>query len=128
MLTEITSGIKISVVTEYQASFSNPNALHYVFTYQISIENFSNYTIQLLSRHWSIIDSNGEVREVEGEGVVGEQPILEPNEKYSYVSGCNFKSPIGKMQGVYKMERLLDGSHFDVKVPDFVMIVPFLLN
>ncbi len=128
MLTEITSGIKISVVTEYQASYSNPNNSHYVFTYQITIENNSNYTIQLLKRHWSILDSNGEARDIEGEGVVGEQPILEPNEKYSYVSGCNFRSPIGRMKGNYTMERLVDGSNFEVKIPNFVMTVPYLLN
>ncbi|MBY0425440.1 MAG: ApaG domain, partial [Cytophagales bacterium] len=75
-----------------------------------------------------IVDSNGERREVEGEGVIGQQPLLEPGEKYSYVSGCNFKTTIGKMSGTYTMERILDGRAFIVKIPDFTMIVPYLLN
>jgi ApaG protein len=128
MITDITKGVRISVQTEYQQEYSNPVQGHYVFTYQITIENLGDKTIQLLSRHWEIIDLTHSRREVEGEGVVGKQPILEPGQKHEYVSGCNLKSGLGKMYGYYMMERLVDGKVFKVKIPEFQMIVPFKLN
>jgi len=128
MITDITKGVKISVQTEYQQEYSNPVQDHYVFTYQISIENLGEKTIQLLSRHWEIIDLTHLKRAVDGEGVVGKQPILEPGQKHEYVSGCNLKSGLGKMFGYYTMERLVDGKVFQAKIPEFKMIVPFKLN
>lgn len=128
MTTQITQGVKVSVITEYQPDYSSPHQFHYVFTYKISIENCSNYTVQLLKRHWFIYDSNGVMREVEGEGVVGQQPILEPGDVHEYVSGCNLKTNIGKMKGTYVMERIMDGKHFEVLIPEFTMIVPYKLN
>ncbi|MDX2194960.1 MAG: Co2+/Mg2+ efflux protein ApaG [Cytophagales bacterium] len=123
-----TEGIKISVKTEYQAEYSSPQNMHYVFAYRIVIENISDATVQLLRRHWYIFDSDGSIREVEGEGVVGQQPILEPGEVHQYVSGCNLKSTIGKMRGTYLMEKLMDGVKFEVLIPEFVLIPPFKLN
>ncbi|MEQ8240442.1 MAG: Co2+/Mg2+ efflux protein ApaG [Cyclobacteriaceae bacterium] len=128
MITDITKGVKISVQTEYQQEYSNPVQDHYVFTYQISIENLGDKTIQLLSRHWEIVDITYLRRAVDGEGVVGKQPILEPGQKHEYVSGCNLKSGLGKMFGYYTMERLVDGKVFQAKIPEFEMIVPFKLN
>jgi ApaG protein len=128
MVTEITEGVKVSVATSYQPEYSSPVQSHYVFTYKILIENHSQYTIQLLKRHWYIFDANGVVREVEGDGVVGQQPILEPGEIHEYVSGCNLKTELGKMKGTYLMERVVDGKHFDVNIPQFVMTVPYKLN
>ena len=128
MISAVTEGVKVSVRTEYQPEYSSPMQAHYVFTYRITIENGSGYTVQLLRRHWMIHDSNGSVREVEGEGVVGQQPVLEPGEAHEYVSGCNLKTGVGKMRGTYQMERLVDGSHFDVDIPEFTLIVPFRLN
>lgn len=128
MTTEITNGVKVSVMTEYLPDYSSPIQQHYVFTYRISIENCSEYTVQLLRRHWFIHDANNTVREVEGEGVVGQQPILEPGESHEYVSGCNLKSGLGKMYGHYTMERVVDGKHFKVNIPEFTMVVPFKLN
>ena len=128
MVTEITKGVKISVETEYQKDYSSPSQYHYVFTYRISIENNSDHTIQLLRRHWFIHDANGTLREVEGEGVVGKQPVLEPGQMHQYVSGCNLKSGIGKMYGTYLMEKVLDGTQFKVNIPQFTMIAPFRLN
>jgi len=128
MVTEITEGVKVSVVTEYQPEYSSPVQSHYVFTYKIKIENHSEFTVQLLRRHWYIHDANGILREVEGEGVVGQQPVLEPGESHEYVSGCNLKTGIGKMRGTYLMERIVDGKQFDVRVPEFTMVVPFRLN
>ncbi|MCU0340317.1 MAG: Co2+/Mg2+ efflux protein ApaG [Spirosomaceae bacterium] len=128
MISAVTEGIKVSVVTEYQPEYSNPLHDHYVFTYRITIENHSEHTIQLLRRHWHIFDSNGSKREVEGEGVVGQQPMLEPGEIHEYVSGCNLRTSVGKMGGTYLMERLMDGKYFEVTVPEFTMIAPFRLN
>jgi ApaG protein len=128
MVTEITEGVKISVETEYQPEYSSPSQYHYVFTYRITIENRSENTLQLLRRHWYIHDANTMLREVEGEGVVGQQPVLEPGQVHKYVSGCNLKSGIGKMRGTYLMERIVDGKTFNVVIPEFTMIVPFKYN
>lgn len=114
--------------TEYQPSYSSPSQYHYVFTYRITIENQSEYTIQLLRRHWHIYDAGFSPREVEGEGVVGQQPVLEPGQRHHYVSGCNLKSGIGKMVGTYQMERIVDGVKFEVMVPAFTMVAPLRLN
>jgi ApaG protein len=81
-----------------------------------------------LRRYWQIFDSNGEFREVEGPGVVGEQPILLPGEKYSYESFCNLKTDMGKMKGTYTFERLRDRKMFIAEIPEFKMIVPSKLN
>lgn len=128
MVTEITEGVKVSVETTYQPEYSSPSQYHYVFTYRIKIENKSDYTVQLLGRHWHICDSNGSVKEVEGEGVVGQQPVLEPGEAHEYVSGCNLKTGIGKMYGNYSFERTMDNAPFTVNIPEFQLVVPFRLN
>ncbi|WP_394996193.1 Co2+/Mg2+ efflux protein ApaG [Emticicia sp.] len=124
----VTAGVKVSVSIEYQPSYSSPLQEHFVFTYRIKIENNSENTIQLLRRQWFIFDSNATVREVEGEGVIGLQPVLEPGEVHEYVSGCNLKTSIGKMVGTYLMERLIDGKEFHVEIPEFNLIVPYRLN
>ena len=128
MVTAITQGVKVSVETEYQPEYSSPSQYHYVFTYRITIENNSDYTVKLLRRHWFISDANSIQREVDGDGVVGQQPVIEPGQSHQYVSGCNLKSGIGKMKGRYLMERILDGRNFHVSIPEFNMIVPFKLN
>lgn len=128
MVTATTKGVKISVETEYQPAYSSPSQFHFVFTYRISIENLSDQTIKLVSRHWYIHDASRTAKEVEGEGVVGQQPVLEPGEVHNYVSGCNLKSGIGKMYGFYTMERIMDGKKFEVKIPEFTMFVPYKLN
>ena len=128
MVTEITKGIKVSVETEYKAEYSSPSQYHYVFTYKVTIGNESTSTIQLLTRHWHIHDIQSRKKEVEGEGVVGQQPILEPGDSYQYVSGCNLKSGIGKMYGTYLMERIIDGRKTKVNIPEFLLIAPFKLN
>jgi ApaG protein len=99
-----------------------------VFTYRITIENQSDHTIQLMRRHWHIFDAGFSMREVEGEGVVGQQPVLEPGQVHQYVSGCNLKSGIGKMSGTYLMEKVVDGSKMQVNIPEFTMIAPLRLN
>ncbi|WP_291786614.1 Co2+/Mg2+ efflux protein ApaG [Cecembia sp.] len=122
MVTAITEGIKVSVETTYQAEFSSPHQHHYVFTYKVKIENNSSHTIQLLRRRWEIFDAGDHSKLVEGEGVVGLQPILEPGNSHEYVSGCNLKSGLGKMKGAYIMEKLFDGKLIEVQIPEFQLI------
>jgi ApaG protein len=128
MVTQITDGVRVSVQTEYQPDYSSPRQAHYVFAYKVTIENASAHTVQLLRRHWYICDSNGIVKEVEGEGVVGQQPVLEPGDMHEYVSGCNLKTDIGKMKGTYLMERVVDGKKMQVIIPEFTLIAPYRLN
>lgn len=128
MVTEITQGIKVSVETEYQPEYSNPENKHYVFTYRVSIENHSEYTVQLLRRKWLISESDGSRKQVEGEGVVGQQPVLEPGEGHQYVSGAHLKTGFGKMWGNYEVERMLDGDMLQVAIPEFNLIVPYRMN
>lgn len=128
MISKITEGVRVSIETDYQQEYSSPLQGHYVFTYRIQIENYSEQTVKLLRRHWFIYDSNGMMREVEGEGVVGQQPTLEPGSSHEYVSGCNLKTEMGKMRGSYLMERIVDGKQFTVIIPEFMLIAPFKLN
>jgi ApaG protein len=128
MVTQITDGVRVSIETEYQQEYSSPVQAHFVFNYRIVIENNSEFTVKLLRRHWFIYDANGLMREVEGEGVVGQQPTLEPGTSHEYVSGCNLKTEMGKMRGTYLMERVVDGKQFTVIIPEFMLIAPFKLN
>lgn len=128
MVSTISQGVQISVETYYQADYSNPANHEYMFAYRITIENLNAFTVKLLSRHWFIIDTNGEHREVEGEGVVGLQPVLQPGEHFQYVSGCNLRSEMGKMYGTYEMENQNTKQLFSVDIPKFEMIAPFKMN
>lgn len=128
MVTKITDGIKITVDTLYQPEYSNPEGEHFMYAYQIRIENLSDYSIQLLRRQWIIFDSNGTHREVEGEGVVGQQPLIGPGENHEYVSGCNLRTEMGTMKGHYQMRRLIDGKLFDVNIPQFQLFCPYKMN
>jgi ApaG protein len=126
--TTITDGVKVSVEMQYQPEYSNPANEHYMFAYKIHIENLSDYTVQLIRRHWNIFDSNGTHREVEGEGVVGQQPIIEPGEAHEYISGCNLKTDMGSMKGEYQMMRLIDNTIFEAQIPEFYLVAPFKMN
>lgn len=128
MTTQITAGVRVSVDVVYQSAYSNPEKLHFMFSYQITIENLSDDTIQLISRHWDIFDSIGEYKRVDGEGVVGEKPILPPGAIHQYTSGCNLKSDIGFMEGYYEMLKELDGSYFLVDIPRFNLIASYKQN
>lgn len=128
MVAQITEGVKVSVETTYQPEYSNPANEHFMFAYKVQIENLTDYSVQLLRRQWTIFDSNGTKREVEGEGVVGLQPVIAPGHNYEYVSGCNLKTDIGSMQGAYQMRRLVDGATFEVSIPQFALIAPFKMN
>ncbi len=128
MVTSITQDIKISVETMYQDDYSQPANAQFMFAYRIEIENLSDYTIQLKRRKWLIFDSNGSVREVEGEGVIGLQPVIEPGSSHAYVSGCQLSTEIGSMKGQYVMARIVGASEFNVDIPEFQLIVPYKLN
>jgi ApaG protein len=128
MVSKVSEGIEISVETFYQPDYSNPLQSEFMFAYRISIENKNSFPVKLHRRHWQIFDSNGQNREVEGEGVVGVQPTLNPGEKYQYVSGCNLRTEMGRMIGSYQMENLSTKKIFDVAIPSFEMVVPFKNN
>lgn len=128
METLITEGIQVSVTTEFQLQHSNPAQRRFVHSYEITIENKSEYTVQLLRRHWIIKDGFNNVREVEGEGVIGEQPILQPGQKHSYTSWTPLPTELGSMGGTYLMLRLSDRHKFRVRVPQFSLIADYMLN
>ena len=128
MVSKISEGVKISVETFYQQDYSNPIQSEYMFAYRITIENNNEFPVKLHSRHWFIFDSDGSYREVEGEGVVGMQPTIEPGEEYQYVSGCNLHTEMGRMHGNYLMENLHNKQQFEVNIPAFEMITPFKYN
>ncbi|MBS1743187.1 MAG: Co2+/Mg2+ efflux protein ApaG [Bacteroidetes bacterium] len=128
MNSKISGGVKIIVETYYQAEYSNPVNSEFMFAYKITIENNNEFSVKLLRRHWHIYDSNGSLREVEGEGVVGIQPIIAPGASYQYISGCNLRSEIGKMQGTYLLENQNNRKTFNVAIPSFEMHAPFKMN
>jgi ApaG protein len=128
MVSKVTEGVKVSVESFYQADYSNPVNGEYMFAYRVTIENNNPFPVKLLRRHWYIYDSNAAEREVEGEGVVGVQPQINPGDKYQYISGCNLRTEMGKMYGTYLMQNLLDKQDFEVNIPVFHMVVPFKMN
>jgi ApaG protein len=128
MVTTTTDGVKVSVETIYQPEYSNPANDHFMFAYKVNIENMGNFAVRLLGRHWYIFDSNGAKREVEGEGVVGQQPVIEPGASHEYVSGCNLKTDMGSMKGEYQMIRLMDNMTFNVQIPEFYLVAPHRMN
>jgi ApaG protein len=129
MISLETKGIFIGVETEFLPQQSDSMQFNFVFMYTILIENKSNDIVQLIKRKWEIADSNGDKRIVEGEGVIGEKPILLPNEKYTYSSGCNLASDYGIMKGEYTLLNMTNNNtEFKVKIPEFKLITPFKLN
>ena len=128
MNSKISGGVQITAEPFYQPEESNPISREFMFAYRITIENKNEFPVKLLRRHWHIFDSNGEVREVEGEGVVGIQPVILPSNSYKYISGCNLKSELGKMQGSYLLENLHTKKTFQVIIPPFNLIAPLKLN
>lgn len=119
--------IRIDVETSYLGEQSDPHEPRYVFAYTITIRNEGGLTAQLLTRHWIITDANGEVKEVRGDGVVGEQPRLEPGQGFRYSSGAVLETPVGTMQGSYQM---IDeaGERFDAQIPLFRLAMPGIVH
>ena len=119
----ITRGIAVSVEPTYLEANSSPANSQYVWAYQVTIENQSRETVQLLNRHWMITNARGELTEVKGPGVVGEQPVLKPGESYAYASGAPLNTPSGMMGGAYQMESE-SGERFDIEIPTFSLDSP----
>ena len=119
--------IRIDVATNYIVDQSEPDVGRYVFAYTITIENLGDLPARLLSRHWVITDANGKIQEVKGDGVVGEQPHLNPGEKFRYSSGAVLETPVGAMQGSYRMKSD-NGTHFEAPIPPFTLAVPGVLH
>ncbi|HAS36057.1 MAG TPA: Co2+/Mg2+ efflux protein ApaG [Flavobacteriales bacterium] len=128
MVVKVTEGIEVQVRTNFDLRHSKPNSDFFWFNYRIRIENKSSDAVQLLRRHWLIYDSFLLTNEVEGEGVVGETPYIEPGDSHSYDSHCNLHTDMGFMEGTYLMKRISDGHLFFVDIPKFGMVAPFRLN
>lgn len=120
---ETTRGVTVRVSVSYLPEQSEPQRGRWFWAYHIRLENEGTVAVQLLTRHWIITDGRGARHSVEGEGVVGEQPMIAPGESYDYVSGCPLSTPTGAMQGSYHMIGE-DGSAFDVKIPRFSLVAP----
>jgi ApaG protein len=125
--TALTQGIRVTVKSVYVPEQSAPLAHRYVFAYTVRIANEGTEPAQLRTRHWIITDSNGQVREVRGPGVVGHQPNLKPGEHFEYTSGCELTTPRGEMKGTYQMHRP-DGRVFDAAIAPFALALPHTLN
>tara|TARA_Y100000741_G_C17817378_1_gene380739 strand:- start:56 stop:448 length:393 start_codon:yes stop_codon:yes gene_type:complete len=123
MYTKTTNSINITVNPYYLEEHSEPDEHHYVWAYQVTINNLGEETVKLKNRYWKIIDSNGTKQEVKGKGVVGEQPILNPGEKFEYTSGTPLSTPSGFMEGYYEMETN-NGGKFDASIPLFSLDSP----
>jgi ApaG protein len=124
MYCETTAGITITVKPYYLEDQSAPEQSHYVWAYQVRIENNGSRTVQLRNRHWRITDSHGRTQEVRGAGVVGEQPVLRPGDSFEYTSGTPLPTPSGIMAGSYQMEASETGERFEVRIPSFSLDSP----
>ena len=122
-----THGIEVSVESFYIPEQSIAERNQYVFAYRVQLTNHSEQTVQLLSRHWIITDGDGEISEVKGSGVIGEQPTLQHGEQYQYMSGSHMKTKVGTMAGTYQMKDP-SGKQFDIEIPCFRLAVPNALN
>ncbi|WNO54751.1 Co2+/Mg2+ efflux protein ApaG [Stakelama saccharophila] len=118
-----TRGIVVRVSVSYLSEQSEPDRGRWFWAYHVRIENAGEVTVQLLTRHWIITDGRGARHSVEGDGVVGEQPRIEPGTSFDYVSGCPLSTPTGSMQGSYRV-LAEDGTAFDVAIPQFALIAP----
>jgi len=127
MSTPSEHSIKVAVTTEYLHDQSDPDVRRYAFAYHITLTNTGSVAAKLLTRHWIITDGGGQVEEVRGDGVVGEQPVLAPGDQYRYTSGAVLETPVGSMRGSYRFASA-DGQSFSVLIPVFTLAVPRALN
>lgn len=128
MGTAVTHGIRVTARSRYEPAHSDPKAARFIFSYRITISNNGTDAVQLLRRHWIIRDSMAERREVEGAGVIGETPVLQPGHEFSYSSACDLRSGLGRMDGTYLMRRLSDDCEFEVEIPTIQLGSPFAVN
>lgn len=128
MRNKIISSVKIHVKTWFRSDLSNPEENQYFYNYRIYIENKGNEPIQLLHRHWMVEQLIYGIQHVDGPGVVGEQPLIHPGERYEYISGCEFWMPIGRMSGFYSFQNLETEQLFSVPIPLFTLEFPPFLS
>ena len=119
----VTDGLRVEVDARYSPENSQPAANQWFFVYSVRISNEGGETCQLISRHWIIRDATGRLEEVQGDGVIGEQPVLEPGDSFEYTSGCPLPTPFGSMEGTYQMVTEA-GSHFDAEIARFELREP----
>ena len=119
----LTNGVRVTVEARYSDAHSSPASSRWFFLYTIQITNEGDTTVQLLNRHWTIIDGTGHTEEVHGPGVVGEQPVLEPGQAFEYTSGCPLPTPFGSMAGIFDMARA-GGTEFEAEVALFQLMQP----
>lgn len=119
--------VHIDIKTQYMPAQSNPQENRFAYAYTITITNQGEQPVQLLSRHWLITDGNNYVKEVKGDGVVGEQPVIEPGGSYRYTSGALLETAVGSMEGSYQMVNEA-GEHFDAPIPPFGLTQPTALH
>jgi ApaG protein len=124
----VTRGICIEVVPEYLPEQSSAESERWLFAYHVAIRNQSREAVQLLNRHWVITNGEGEVDEVRGAGVVGQQPELEPGAEFHYSSGCPLDTPVGTMHGEFELRVIATGETFDARIAPFRLAVPSALN
>jgi ApaG protein len=123
MYTAVTRGIRVTVMPRFVEEESSPDEGRFFFAYRVEITNMTTEQVQLRSRYWRIVDGKGQLQEVRGTGVVGEQPLLEPGETYQYTSGCPLTTPDGTMQGSYTMVTQT-GEAFQAEIPGFSLDSP----
>ncbi len=123
----ITRDIRVRVQSRYLPERSSPEQEQWFFIYTVEIANLGEETAQLISRHWIITDANGAVQEVKGPGVVGEQPVLQPGQSFTYTSACPLQTPFGTMHGTYQMVTA-DGARFDAAIGAFSLGEPHAIN
>ncbi|MGV8947060.1 MAG: Co2+/Mg2+ efflux protein ApaG [Lutibacter sp.] len=128
MVQQVTNGIKISVTSNFEGTSYRNFRLYFAFSYEVTIENQSNDTVQLLERQWIIFDSLNHNEVIEGEGVIGKKPILKPTQKYMYRSNCLLTSRIGAMKGFYNMVNFSTSNIFKVYIPTFQLMVSSIHN
>ena len=121
--TAVTADVRVDVRARYSDEHSAPAASRWFFLYTIRITNEGDATVQLLNRHWTIVDGTGHTEEVHGPGVVGEQPLLEPGQAFEYTSGCPLPTPFGSMAGIFDMQRD-DDTEFEAEVALFQLMQP----
>jgi ApaG protein len=117
----------VSVRPQFVPEHSNPDEDKFLFAYTVTIRNTGDVTAQLISRHWVITDANNKIEEVQGLGVVGEQPVLKPGEEFEYTSGCPIATPVGSMRGSYQCVAE-DGTRFEATIPEFLLSMPRTLH
>lgn len=123
----VTRGIRVAVKSEYAPERSRPTESQWFFLYTITIKNEGSDTVQLLSRHWVITNADGQIEEVRGPGVVGQQPVLGPGESFTYTSGCPLRTSFGKMEGTYQMASR-SGDRFDIAIAPFTLSEPYTVH